>query len=225
MSSKIGERIRSIRNEHGLSMEEFGKLFSPPASKGVVSNWENDYNLPNNARLAKIATLGNISVPYLLYGGLIEDTKRFVLNRINQHERSRDITLINLESAEIPSKIEQLEVAAKNTSTILRAYRNNFNMLKLIEKDLKEGKTIENLEVLLEDLKHLHNQNIEIELEPLPENINFRPKIEEKQDIATLLENSDKVTYKGFELTEESKKLIIDVLKGLEPHIKKFSEK
>lgn len=68
MENLIGSRIKIIRKNLGLSMEEFGKLFSPKASKGVVSNWENGYNNPNNERLKKIAELGNVSIDYLLHG-------------------------------------------------------------------------------------------------------------------------------------------------------------
>lgn len=67
MKKEIGYRIREIRNNKNLSMADFGKLFSPPASRGVVSNWENNYNYPNEARLKKIAELGGISTKFLLY--------------------------------------------------------------------------------------------------------------------------------------------------------------
>lgn len=62
----ISRKIRKIRLSRGETMEEFGKLFDPPASKGVVSNWENGYNLPNQERLKRIAELGNVTVEELL---------------------------------------------------------------------------------------------------------------------------------------------------------------
>ena len=62
----LAQKIKAIRQDLGLSMEEFGKLFDPPASKGVVSNWENAYNKPNNERLKKIAQLANTTIEYLL---------------------------------------------------------------------------------------------------------------------------------------------------------------
>lgn len=62
----LAEKIRNIRKNLGLSMQEFGQLFDPPASKGVVSNWENGYNKPNNERLKKIAQLGNTTSEDLL---------------------------------------------------------------------------------------------------------------------------------------------------------------
>ena len=64
--STVGERIKSIRQSFGLSMSEFGQLFNPLASKGVVSKWENGRYLPNNTRLKRIAELGHISVDELI---------------------------------------------------------------------------------------------------------------------------------------------------------------
>ena len=63
-----GQRIRKIRKSLGLSMDSFGELFDPPASKGVISNWENNYNLPNNVRLKRIAEIGHVDTDYLLNG-------------------------------------------------------------------------------------------------------------------------------------------------------------
>lgn len=68
----VGSKIRAIRKNLGFSMEKFGTLFNPHASKGVVSNWENNYNLPNNNRLRKIAELGETTVEELLYGSYPE---------------------------------------------------------------------------------------------------------------------------------------------------------
>lgn len=66
--TEIGQRIKSIRLNLGVNMEDFGKMFDPKASKGVVSNWENSYNKPNNKRIKEIAKMGNVSVDYLLHG-------------------------------------------------------------------------------------------------------------------------------------------------------------
>ncbi|WP_265460080.1 helix-turn-helix domain-containing protein [Enterococcus sp. HY326] len=64
----IGTRIKSIRISQGLTMEDFGKKFTPKATKGTVSNWENGNYLPNNERLKRIAEIGNVSMVYLLEG-------------------------------------------------------------------------------------------------------------------------------------------------------------
>lgn len=38
----IGQAIKKRRQELGYSQEEFGKLFSPPASKSLISRWESN---------------------------------------------------------------------------------------------------------------------------------------------------------------------------------------
>lgn len=65
-----GRRIQDIRLSLGLTMEEFGRLFKPPASKGGVNNWEKSANRPNRKRLNQIAILGEVSVNYLLANDL-----------------------------------------------------------------------------------------------------------------------------------------------------------
>ncbi|MGM0275751.1 helix-turn-helix domain-containing protein [Enterococcus sp. AZ080] len=64
----IGQRIREIRKKENMTLEEFGKLFSPTADKAVVSNWENGKNLPNSERIKKIAEIGGVSELYLTTG-------------------------------------------------------------------------------------------------------------------------------------------------------------
>lgn len=62
----VGLRIKSIRQEKGMTLEEFGKLFG--AGKGLVSRWENGLSTPNAERLKSIAKIGDMSVSQLLHG-------------------------------------------------------------------------------------------------------------------------------------------------------------
>lgn len=62
----LGRQIKKIRLNAGLSMDEFGKIFDPPVTRGTISKWENAKYLPNNKRLKKIAELSNVSVETLL---------------------------------------------------------------------------------------------------------------------------------------------------------------
>lgn len=64
----IGQRIKNIRLEQKLTQEEFGKLFTPPAARPVVVNWEKGNYKPQKERLNKIAEMGNTTVEYLLTG-------------------------------------------------------------------------------------------------------------------------------------------------------------
>ena len=66
----IGERIKNIRQQKGMTLEEFGKMFG--ASKSNVRSWEIGKNLPNPERLKTIAKIADISIDTLLYGKMKE---------------------------------------------------------------------------------------------------------------------------------------------------------
>ncbi|WP_303266007.1 helix-turn-helix domain-containing protein [Staphylococcus hominis] len=71
---EVGKRIKRIRQNKGMNLEEFGKLFS--VSKSNVSKWESGANLPNSERLHTIAKLNNQTVDELLYG----DFEDYIMN-------------------------------------------------------------------------------------------------------------------------------------------------
>lgn len=62
----VGLRIKTIRQEKGMTLEEFGKLFG--AGKSNVSKWEKGSTLPNPERLKAIAKIGDVTVEELLNG-------------------------------------------------------------------------------------------------------------------------------------------------------------
>lgn len=62
----LGQKIKDHRVNLGETMEEFGQRFN--AKSGVVSNWENNKQKPNNKRLKLIADEMNITVTELLNG-------------------------------------------------------------------------------------------------------------------------------------------------------------
>lgn len=66
----LGQRIKQIRLEQGLTMAEFGSLVdrTSPASDSIVSRWERGISSPNSKRMKSIANLGNVSMEYLLTG-------------------------------------------------------------------------------------------------------------------------------------------------------------
>lgn len=65
VSNHTGEKIKEIRLEKGMTLEEFGKLFN--AGKSNVKKWESGINLPTPERLLTIAKLGGMTVEQLLY--------------------------------------------------------------------------------------------------------------------------------------------------------------
>lgn len=64
----LGQKIKELRMDKGLTMEEFGNRFDPPASKGTVHTWENNLYKPNEKRLKHIAKLAGKSVSEFVYG-------------------------------------------------------------------------------------------------------------------------------------------------------------
>lgn len=72
----LGQRIKSIRQEKGMTLEEFGKLFN--ASKSIASRWEKGISAPNAERLKAISKIGNMTVDELLYGSNDESLKLLI---------------------------------------------------------------------------------------------------------------------------------------------------
>jgi len=152
---QIGNRIKKIRRDKGLTTEEFALIFDPPASKGTVSKWENGKYLPNNSRLVEIADLGGISVDELLYGdfkarirkilldkpGVNEDLIEFVINYFvntnNEYATKEDIFEEYDEIVEgINSAAEKLSAQKLLAYHIRHSEELLFDFLKDSPKDL-----------------------------------------------------------------------------------------
>lgn len=71
---EIGHRIKGIRMNKGMTLEEFGKLFG--ASKSSVLGWERGDNIPNPERLKKIAEIGGVDLDFLLNGNVFDSLKK-----------------------------------------------------------------------------------------------------------------------------------------------------
>lgn len=75
----LGNEIKQLRKKLKLTQEEFGNLFDPPASKGIVSKWESNKTIPSKDRLADISNWSRKPVDELLYGSL----RGAIINIIN----------------------------------------------------------------------------------------------------------------------------------------------
>ena len=62
----LGQKIKELRMDKGLTMEEFGKKMD--TSKGTVNNWEKGRNEPSLERLKLIAEMAGKSVSEFVYG-------------------------------------------------------------------------------------------------------------------------------------------------------------
>lgn len=71
--TEMGLRIKTIRKNRDESLEKFGKQFTRPAGKNVVSRWEKGINIPDIERLMNVAQLGETTATYILYGSQFEN--------------------------------------------------------------------------------------------------------------------------------------------------------
>ena len=66
----LGEKIRNLREEKGLTQPELAKLVG--VSNGTVSFWENGVNEPKASYVRKLSTVFEVTSDYLL--GLEDET-------------------------------------------------------------------------------------------------------------------------------------------------------
>ena len=61
---KLGETIKELRIERGLTQPQLAKLVG--VSNGMVSVWENNINEPKASYVKKLATVFGVTSDYLL---------------------------------------------------------------------------------------------------------------------------------------------------------------
>ncbi|HEM3634298.1 TPA: helix-turn-helix transcriptional regulator [Streptococcus suis] len=138
----IGLRIKSIRQDKGMTLEEFGKLFG--AGKSNVSKWENGITVPNAERLKAIAKIGDMTVEQLLHG---EQGKS------HYNWEAIESMLINLFNG---LKVDKL--ALENTKKVIdKAFFLNFGIEEIINIYMFQSNTESPLESL-EDLQDYFEQ-------------------------------------------------------------------
>lgn len=129
MEISLGQKIREIRINKGLNMDDFGKLIDG-ANKSLVSKWENDKSAPGIARLNLIAKLGEISVEQLLRAPKVN---------VNLSE-IREISDKLLDSCSYLDRLESLDFSLRNSSSdnneyenISKAFSSTINALNIYE--------------------------------------------------------------------------------------------
>ena len=60
----VGQRIKKVRKQCGLTMIEFGKALN--VTNVTVCRWENGQRMPNVFMILKIAKMGNMTVEEFL---------------------------------------------------------------------------------------------------------------------------------------------------------------
>ncbi|MDG9971590.1 helix-turn-helix domain-containing protein [Achromobacter mucicolens] len=102
----FGERIRKLRVERGLTLQQIGEHFD--IQRSSVSDWENGRTYPDARRLIKLAHLLNTSVEFLLTG---REEASWPLHPI---ERARIVQLP-------PQQLEELTIAISAALAMIEA--------------------------------------------------------------------------------------------------------
>ncbi|HCI0495234.1 TPA: helix-turn-helix domain-containing protein [Enterococcus faecium] len=111
---KVGRKIRSIRKKLGLTMQEFGYEVSN-SPRSTVSTWEHGGNLPNKAKLKKIADIANCSVEDLLFdeGFISKQSKVKLINELKE------------ENSKLKEKIKYYECLFDGIESLLNSRKNS----------------------------------------------------------------------------------------------------
>lgn len=80
----LGQKIKELRMDKGLTMEEFGKLCN--TEKQTVNNWEKGRNEPSPDRLKMIADIAGKSVSEFVYGVPSAHTIRQLIEYLETQE-------------------------------------------------------------------------------------------------------------------------------------------
>lgn len=147
MKNITGKKIKRIRLEKGLTMQQFIEkidgLKPGQGSNGTVNNWESGRNMPNARRLAKIAEMGGVSVGYLKSDAIndIPDDLDVVSKLV---EKAKNGTLTKKEKEILDKTQKEIRVLddieykqeMKNYSRQIRNFfKNDYKDLNLNEKD------------------------------------------------------------------------------------------
>lgn len=178
MGQTLGKKIKEIRMNLGINMEEFGKLVNE-ANKSLVSKWESDKSIPGIERLHIIASLGDISYKELIERSdtnfLIEKTQnlnlKLELSLEFLEKLKKDLEILEQgstthdksseESADISMEIANVQENIYNEILKIREIRYSLSEINKILKqvdiydDLYLNKTFE-----LENLFSLKNLSI-----------------------------------------------------------------
>lgn len=95
----IGERIRQLRSEKGMSQEQLAEALH--ISRQAVSKWETGESIPDTERVMLLCRVLDISADYLLFGKAAEETKAMVIPTAERKKRVKALYVFGIVSAGI----------------------------------------------------------------------------------------------------------------------------
>jgi SOS-response transcriptional repressor LexA len=114
----IGEKIKTLRERCGLTLQEVGAPFG--ISRSSVAGWESGDSKPGIDKLPALARMFNVSVDELLSDRPLQDSKLTEEDRRKAKRRWDDIVDANVESANTAGMLPLIsDVQAGNWSEIV----------------------------------------------------------------------------------------------------------
>lgn len=94
----LGERIKQLRKEKGMTQEELAKTLG--VIRGTLSVWEIDKAEPDNKTLGKIADYFDVTIDYLLGRDTepdnFDNNLRQILSKMSDEEGQQTIKILEL---------------------------------------------------------------------------------------------------------------------------------
>lgn len=140
----VGQKIKNIRLEKGMTLEEFGKMFG--ASKSNVRSWEIGTNLPNPERLKTIAKIADISIDELLYGSFTQRLGNILSKTLNENEKYKNLNFSTLYK-HIQKQTVNTELSNMEIELFVKSYLDDW-----VTKEQEKGITLsrEDCELLVD---------------------------------------------------------------------------
>ena len=158
----IGQRIKQIRREKGMTMEEFGNLLS--TSKSIVYRWEIGTNLPNPERLKTIAKLADITVEELLSSSKKDYALKYALKSLNNILNTKALSQFDEDNSKFVSKYanEILPIIEERLKFLQLSMYSNKDIEKYIDDTINEivYSTPKDTKELLFDVKLTLTENL-----------------------------------------------------------------
>lgn len=198
MVKTLGERIKYLRTNKGLTQTELGDKFG--VTKTAVSNWEKNFREPNIETIDKLSKIFNVSVGYLINGNQSKELSQDQLtlgariknlrkqNKLSQ-EALANLIGVNVQNVyryekgiitDLPiSRIDKLAQALNTTTEYLingNIYKHDMTSIGERIKYLRKNKAL-TLEQLAEIFSNRHNSNIHKSMISNWENNKVQPSI------------------------------------------------
>ena len=134
----IGQRIKQIRREKGMTMEEFGNLLS--TSKSIVYRWEIGTNLPNPERLKTIAKLADITVEELLSGSKKDYFLKYAIESLNNILNTKPLSQFDEDNSNFVYKYSEeiLPIIEEHLKHLQLSMYSNKDIEKYIDDTINE---------------------------------------------------------------------------------------